>query len=438
MIESPPKLEKKDLPKAYSALDDINYKPLLSKINNEYQYWDKVKYISSSDNIDSQTLWHSTKIQRRLNYKQLKFGKYTFNYYITDKMQELLHEFDLNFGLSLQAKNIIPEKDKEYFLLSSIMEEAIASSQMEGASTTRKVAKEMLRKQDKPKNKGQRMIANNYATITFLLDHKKDELSIEKLLEIHKLISSGTIDNIDEEGKIRDNDNIFLVNEKESEIAYTPPTHTELNTLLIDLIKFFNKEDEENFIHPIVKGIIIHFMLSYIHPFSDGNGRTARSLFYLYLMKRGYFLTEYLSISRIIYKSKAKYEKAFLYTEHDENDLSYFLHYNLIVMKKAYEELKSYLERKINERNNTIIYNTIPEINERQATILKIYTDNPNTILTIKELENRFGVSNQTARIDITTLVTKGFVKEIALNKRKTGYIRSENFISEIEKHNKK
>lgn len=438
MTESPPKLEKKDLPKAYSALDDINYKPLLSKINNEYQYWDKVKYISSSDNIDSQTLWHSTKIQRRLNYKQLKFGKYTFNYYITDKMQELLHEFDLNFGLSLQAKNIIPEKDKEYFLLSSIMEEAIASSQMEGASTTRKVAKEMLRKQDKPKNKGQRMIANNYATITFLLDHKKDELSIEKLLEIHKLISSETIDNIDEEGKIRDNDNIFLVNEKESEIAYTPPTHTELNTLLIDLIKFFNKEDEENFIHPIVKGIIIHFMLSYIHPFSDGNGRTARSLFYLYLMKRGYFLTEYLSISRIIYKSKAKYEKAFLYTEHDENDLSYFLHYNLIVMKKAYEELKSYLERKINERNNTIIYNTIPEINERQATILKIYTDNPNTILTIKELENRFGVSNQTARIDITTLVTKGFVKEIALNKRKTGYIRSENFISEIEKHNKK
>ena len=438
MTESPPKLEKKDLPKAYSALDDINYKPLLSKINNEYQYWDKVKYISSSDNIDSQTLWHSTKIQRRLNYKQLKFGKYTFNYYITDKMQELLHEFDLNFGLSLQAKNIIPEKDKQYYLLSSIMEEAIASSQMEGASTTRKVAKEMLRKQDKPKNKGQRMIANNYATITFLLDHKKDELSIEKLLEIHKLISSETIDNIDEEGKIRDNDNIFLVNEKESEIAYTPPTHTELNTLLIDLIKFFNKEDEENFIHPIVKGIIIHFMLSYIHPFSDGNGRTARSLFYLYLMKRGYFLTEYISISRIIYKSKARYEEAFLYTEHDENDLSYFLHYNLIVMKKAYEELKSYLQRKINERNNTIIYNTIPEINERQATILKIYTDSHNTILTIKELENRFGVSNQTARIDITSLVSKGFVKEIALNKRKTGYIRSENFISEIEKHNKK
>ena len=198
------------------------------------------------------------------------------------------------------------------------------------------------------------------------------------------------------------------------------------------------KDDDENFIHPIVKGIIIHFMLSYIHPFSDGNGRTARSLVYWYLMRRGYSLTEYLSTSRIIYKNKTQYEKAFLYTEYDENDLSYFIHYNLITMKKAYEELKLYLQRKINERNNTLIYNTIPDINERQASILKIYTDNQNSILTIKELENRFGISNQTARMDITSLVIKGFVKEIALNKRKIGYIRSENFLSEIEKYNKK
>ncbi len=438
MIESPPKLENKDLSNAFSALDNVNYKPLLNTISNKYLYWDKVKYLSSLDEIDNKILWFSTKIQRRLNYKSIKFGRYNLNYCITDKMQELLHEFDLNFGGSIESKNIIPEKDKQYYLISSIMEEAIASSKMEGASTTRKVAKEMLRKQDKPKNKGQKMIANNYATITYLSEHKQDDFSLEKLLEIHRLISAGTLDNVEDEGKIRDNDNIFVVNEQESEIAYIPPTFTELDLLLNDLYKFFNEDDEDNFIHPIVKGIIIHFMLSYIHPFSDGNGRTARSLVYWYLMRRGYWITEYLSISRIIYKNKTQYEKAFLYTEHDENDLSYFIHYNLITMKKAYEELKLYLQRKINERNNTLIYNTIPDINERQASILKIYTDNQNSILTIKELENRFGVSNQTARMDITSLVLKGFIKEIALNKRKMGYIRSENFLSEMEKYNKK
>lgn len=438
MIEFPPKIENKDLSNAFYALEDNNYKPLLIKISNNYLYWDKVKYLSSLDEIDNRILWFSTKIQRRLNYKTIKFGRYNFNYCITDKMQELLHEFDLNFGGSLESKNLIPEKDKQYYLISSIMEEAIASSKMEGASTTRKVAKEMLRKQDKPKNKGQKMIANNYATITYISEHKQDDFSLEKLLEIHRLISAGTLDNAEDEGKIRENDNIFVVNEQESEIAYTPPSFTELDILLNDLIKFFNEDEQDNFIHPIVKGIIIHFMLSFIHPFSDGNGRTARSLVYWYLMRRGYSLTEYLSISRIIYKNKTKYEKAFLYTEHDENDLSYFIHFNLITMKKAYEELIIYLQRKINERNNILIYNTIPDINERQASILKIYTDNNNSILTIKELENRFGVSNQTARMDITYLVLKGFVKEISLNKRKIGYIRSENFLSEMEKYNKK
>ena len=438
MIEFPPKIENKDLSNAFYALEDNNYKPLLIKISNNYLYWDKVKYLSSLDDIDNRILWFSTKIQRRLNYKTIKFGRYNFNYCITDKMQELLHEFDLNFGGSLESKNLIPEKDKQYYLISSIMEEAIASSKMEGASTTRKVAKEMLRKQDKPKNKGQKMIANNYATITYISEHKQDDFSLEKLLEIHRLISAGTLDNAEDEGKIRENDNIFVVNEQESEIAYTPPSFTELDILLNDLINFFNEDEQDNFIHPIVKGIIIHFMLSFIHPFSDGNGRTARSLVYWYLMRRGYSLTEYLSISRIIYKNKTKYEKAFLYTEHDENDLSYFIHFNLITMKKAYEELIIYLQRKINERNNILIYNTIPDINERQASILKIYTDNNNSILTIKELENRFGVSNQTARMDITYLVLKGFVKEISLNKRKIGYIRSENFLSEMEKYNKK
>ena len=58
-------------------------------------------------------------------------------------------------------------------------------------------------------------------------------------------------------------------------------------------------------------------MLAFIHPFVDGNGRTARSLVYWYMMKKGYWLTEYLSISRIIYRNKAQYEKAFLYTEAD-------------------------------------------------------------------------------------------------------------------------
>ena len=74
------------------------------------------------------------------------------------------------------------------------------------------------------------------------------------------------------------------------------------------------------FIHPIVKGIIIHFLIAFIHPFVDGNGRTASAIFYWYMLRKGYWLTEYLSISRIISRSKRQYEKAYLYTECDGNE----------------------------------------------------------------------------------------------------------------------
>ena len=72
------------------------------------------------------------------------------------------------------------------------------------------------------------------------------------------------------------------------------------------------------------------------------------------MIKKGYWLTEYLSISRIIYTNKKGYEKAYLYTENDDNDLSYFIQYHLDVMKKAFEELKKYLQRKIDEQQNSI------------------------------------------------------------------------------------
>ncbi len=169
-------------------------------------------------------------------------------------------------------------------------------------------------------------------------------------------------------------------------------------------------------------------MLSYIHPFVDGNGRTARSLVYWYMIKKGYWLTEYLSISRIIYRSKKRYEAAFLYTENDENDLSYFIQYNLETMQKAFDELKIYLQRKISEQNDLLYFKEISVINERQAQILKTLTEKPKTIFTAKELTTIFSVSSKTTRKDLQHLVSLGLMQEININQRQIGYIRTDNF----------
>ncbi len=401
-----------------------DYASEISKINDEYYYWDRVKY-NTPKGIEREDFWAAIKYSRSVNSKIYNFDTCSLSLFETNKMQEILHNIDMNFGGVLASSSIIPEKNRQYYLLSSIMEEAIASSQMEGASTTRKVAKEMLRKQAKPKDKSQQMIVNNYNTIRFLSAHKNEGLTPKLLLDIHRQITEKTLDNHEDEGRFRTDDNIVVMDGISGDIAHTPPSYKYIEESIVQLCNFVN--EDKAFIHPIIKAIILHFMISFLHPFVDGNGRTARSLFYWYMLKKGYWLTEYLSISRIIYKSKGQYEKAFLYTEHDDFDLGYFVQYNLKVLYKAFEELKTYLERKAQE-NAALLEYRIPGLNERQLQIVKICAEKQATIIKSKDLQIQLNVSVKTIRSDLEGLVELGLLAAVPLNKRLIGYTRAENF----------
>jgi len=426
-VESAPILNQDKMTEAILMLSDQKMKSLFLKIDSEYLYWDKVKYMAPKG-VDKQVLWQAVKIQRRLKAQEIQFGNCVFHFTITKDMLALLHDFDMNLGGSLGTKSIIPATDKRYYLISSMMEEAIASSQMEGASTTRRIAKDMLRKQLKPNNKSQQMIANNYETINQISKGADKEFSLEGILDIHRTISNKTLDNAEDEGVFRRNDDVLVVDGITGFVAHTPPSYKEIDKMILDLCDFANRESGDNFIHPIIKAVIIHFVLAYIHPFVDGNGRTARSLFYWYMIKKGYWLTEYLSISRIIYTNKKAYEKAFLYTENDSNDLSYFIQYHLEVMKKAFEELKKYLQRKIDEQQNIFRFEGISHINERQRYVLQAISDSKRVLFTPKELATQFDVSAKSARTDLQELVKMGYMTATYLNKRAMGYIKSDQF----------
>ena len=422
-IELPPKHSEKKDSEIISALwSSSELQEVLTRISDDYLYWDKVKHLAPKD-MTAEHLWQAVKLQRKTELQRVKFGKYTFSFNVTTIMQSLLHDFDLNMGGSLSADGIIPNNDKQMYLVSSIMEEAIASSQMEGASTTRKVAKDMLRKKLSPTNKSQQMILNNYRTIQQLNEQKDKELTMDMLLDVHQNISEHTLDNPADEGRLRNTDDIYVMDAIDGEIAHTPPSHNEIDNILHDVFIFANEDNPNRFIHPIIKGIILHFMIAWIHPFVDGNGRTARSLVYWYLLKKGYWLTEYLSISRIIYKNKKRYERMFLYTEADDKDMTYFILYNLQVMKKAYEDLKLYLARKQEERKSILMYNDIDGINARQMGILRLLDEAPSSILLPQEVASRFGVSERTARNDLQTLTDMGKLKKVAINKKQTGFI---------------
>lgn len=426
MIEPPPRIQASDFDKALKNRENALFNSLIDKINDKYEYWSEVKYKKLPEKITREELWSGVKLSR-LFLRQIVWNKYNVTVSITNQMQRICHQLDMDFGGSWGTNVLGMEENKEQYLISSLMEEAISSSQMEGAATTRQVAKDMLRKEITPRNKSQQMIVNNYRTIQYIVENKKQPLTEELLLKIHSLMTTKTLDNPVDEGRFRTDNRVVVENGITHETIHTPPSYTDIPEFVETLCHFFNEENPTTFIHPIIRGIIIHFMLAYVHPFADGNGRTARALFYLYMLKQNYWLMQYLSISRIIADTKDSYEKAFQYAEADENDIGYFIYYNLRVLNVAFKKLQTYIQFK-HQRLKASSFFKLGDINERQADILMIIKKHPQTMLTIKEIQNRYSISHPTAKNDIDKLVAKKLLSEIHLNKVKSGYRKGDNF----------
>lgn len=423
MIELPPKIDRKTLVKALLKGIAPNIMPVVDKVNADYEYWDKAKYKKLPEGFTPQMLWTYVKASR-LRSTIPVWNKYGINLCVTSQMQRLCHEFDMKFGSFWEVEGDSQSAEKKYYLSSSLMEEAIYSSKMEGASTTRIVAKDMLRKKKSPQNKSQQMIVNNYNTIQYIVEHKEQPLTEELLLTIHQLMTEKTLDNPEDAGRFRTNDKVVVADMVEGDIIYTPPSFQEIPEFVESLCNFFNNDNPRTFIHPIIRGIIVHFMLAFMHPFVDGNGRTARALFYWYMLKEGYKLTEYMSISRVIAKSKANYEKAFRYVENDGNDMGYFVAYNLRALEISFQQLRDYIQRKQREKRAASSFMMVGNINQRQALILQRLKEEPDSIFTVKDVQEQFSVSSMTARKDLSDLVQQGYLTEIALNKVTRGYIK--------------
>ena len=426
--ERPPKIEDNEIDDLFKYLTNESFNQLIKEANIKYYYWSDFKYKFNPGQISSELLWKIVRVKRALSAEHITIsGVYKFKYNQTINTQKKLHEFDLNLGGRLGGEEIIPNSDKNRYLISSIMEEAIASSQLEGAATTRKEAKKMLREERKPKNESEQMILNNYNTIRKLKDLIGEKLTIDIILEIHSSITKNTLNSPGQEGQFRKSNDIVVVNSN-GDIVHIPPDFEQLETLMKDYCGFANELNNEIFIHPIIRATILHFLMGYIHPFTNGNGRTARAIFYWYLLKEGYWLIEYMSISRMIKRSPGQYAKAYLYSEFDDNDLTYFINYHMKTMELAFDSLKSYINRKIIEKQEIYNFKIIKNINDRQILILKSLSDEPKLTFTIKEVQNRFNTAYDTARTDIIGLEKHGLIKKNISGKKKLVYYRAENF----------
>ncbi|MGD1821864.1 MAG: Fic family protein [Pleomorphochaeta sp.] len=423
--EHPPKFNKTDvLALLIKHIDNNKIKNAAINCNSPYLYWDKVKYKTPNENIEKEDFWRIVKFIRSLNYNKIKFNEFTFYFSQTNEINKYLNELDLSIKHPCEKIDLISESNKKYFYLNSLYEEAIASSIMEGATTTRKIAKEYLRKNKKTSDKNIKMIINNYLTMEYIVKNKDLTMDRDKLLNIHKKITHNTLLDSKDEGSFRKSNDVHVADIAKNELIYQPPNYLDIDNLINQLCQFCNNDNYTSyFIHPIIKAIIIHFTLAFIHPFVDGNGRCARAIVYWYLLKEGYNLTQYLAISRIIQKSKIQYEDSYLKCEYDNNDLTYFIIYNLKAIIKAKEEFFNYVEKTLNKRGEITHLISENKISENQAIILNELNNKKDYFLTVIEVQHLLSVSNQTARSTLESLVSKNYLKKINLNKNKFGYM---------------
>jgi Fic family protein len=375
--------------------------------NKKYIYWNEIKYRTSNP-TEHKYVWTLMKLLRSEKYENIPFKNIDLDYVSLPEISKYLHRFDkfLAGNIEIQTKSLGLSKK---YIISSLMEEAIASSRLEGAATTRKLAKQMLRENRKPQNRDQQMIVNGYETMQMIVERKNERLTPEFLLEIQTIITKDTLKDPSDVGKYRDNNEVAVVDNNSDTIFHVPPGYKDIKQLIIDLCDFANNDEE--FIHPIVKGSVLHFLIGYIHPFNDGNGRTARSVFYWYVLSRGYWLFEYMAVSRRILRSKKDYGLAYLYTEFDGLDLTYFLKYIMNCIDDSLNDLLDYIKLKQEEQKETQkILEILKFLNYRQAEILEGIMNNPDKFYTIQEVARTYHVVYQTARTDLLFLTGKKYV----------------------------
>jgi len=389
---------------------------------DKYLHWDQVWNRGAPEGLTHEEWWLGLKWHRTSQYKTIPLidsSSEPFVFATPEGGHQLMHEITQrasgSVGVSDQVTN--PETRNRY-LVRNLMEEGIRSSLIEGASTTREKAKEMLRARRKPKDEGEQMVLNNYMAMQYIIDLGRSPLTPEIVFHLHEIITRNTLKDPDAAGRLRrPGERIDIIDPSDNVILHDPPPADQLPDRLIAMCDFANSETPEGFVHPVVRSIALHFWLAYDHPFKDGNGRCARALFYWSMLQHDYWLCQFISISQVILKAPTQYARAFLYTESDGSDLTYFILHQLVVIKKAIDELHRYLDDKVAQRREIERRLRLASLlNERQLDVIAHALRHPNAQYDIRQHEAKFGVVYQTARTDLLGLADKGL-----LIKRKSG-----------------
>lgn len=401
-------------------------------MSGEYLSWDRARYKTPPDGLSHEEWWLGLKLARRTSRRELRLlldtdgACFTFN--LPDELLQLCDEINRNasgnIGISEQVTN---PNTRDRYVVTSLIEEAITSSQLEGAATSRRVAKEMLRTGRPPRDHSERMILNNYRAMRRIVDFQDQPLTPDRVCEIHRIVTDGTLEDSTQAGRLQQSqaERVSVWGEY-GQLLHRPPPASELPERLQRLCDFANgsAETDDFYLPPVLRAIALHFMVGYDHYFVDGNGRTARALFYWSMMRQGFWLTEFLTISTILKKAPAKYGQSFLLTEQDDGDLTHFFLHHCRVVIRAINALHEYLERKVRDVRalQARVSGQLGEFNHRQIAVLDHAVKDPGATFTARSHATSHHVTTQTARQDLGDLERRGYLRKTVQGRRQLWY----------------
>ena len=329
-----------------------------------------------------------------------------------EKNKELLNQVTIPVSLSNKFRKNTKKRS------------TYASNKIEGNPLTFDQVDNAIENKNRHLLKPEQEIKNYYLALE-LLEKKLEEkvpISLKLILDVQKQICEGEPkEKIGLRGAMPPGV-LFAVWNDDGTPAYIPPEYSEVESLLNELITYLNESTD----HPIIKAAVIHYQLVTIHPFEDGNGRTARILSSYYLSLSGYgfknvgSLEEYMSYNIDEYYDSIQMNLPVLYYDgrnnppHSEIWFNYFLKvFGLYASKVLSLALK---ESQISD-NESLSY-----LSDKAKNFLSYLRKHNVKLFTPIELSKKMNVSNRTIINWCIELSNNGFIEPIVVNKRVRKY----------------
>ncbi|MBU0640662.1 MAG: Fic family protein [Planctomycetes bacterium] len=405
----------------FEVFRDERGRRLIQRANARCWHWAQLRRRELPPNWRAEAAWAAAKLVRVAQAREfgLRSADGTpFSYWWPESALHHLLAIDTLASGEASHEDPLPRAGRRH--LRVFIDEALALSGPAGASITREEALEIVRGGRRVRTRAERLLRNTHGALLQVREWRERPLSPELIADLQRVLTAGTLDSTDDEGRIRGTaDPVPVLVARDAEDALPAPAPGELVSRLAELCAFANSTQAQQFHHPAVRALLLLFWLLHDRPFAVENERTARALCLWALLRDGYRVFEHVALARVFADWVQRQTWALHCIASDECDVTYFVVFGLRAMRRALREWQTRRSRRgVTDRAACQLRARLPWLKRRQAVLLHELCAAPTREISIGPYRADNGVSYGTAYYDLTQLAQRGLLRRMRRGKR--------------------